>query len=431
MAKIHQKFDPKAAAKLAAGEHILYAAAPGLRLVASEGARRSWIYRYRDPVPRMTKNRKLVHPTKQTKLGQWPAMDWQAALAAWAAASGQRAAGSDPAALRKAAKDEAAAKAQALHDAAEKTVGWLVEQYLTRVVEPHRKEKGAAETRRMLTRAIARYRGIPARDLTREQAHQMIEAVADTAPRVAAMSRQALRAAWEHGRDRGAVEANPFAGRTVGGVFKAKRRDRYLTDEEAGQLLHWWQEPGSMSRTVTDILTLTLYLGLRSGEVCGIHADELVERAGVLWLDIPASRMKGGKAHSVPLVNGTAKKIIEARRRAGGYLFPATNGDGPVAQKIAGVEVYATSGRSKAPVYRHRKVCPVKEWAPHDLRRTARTMLSKLGAPFEIGEAILAHEMPKVAATYTVVGPQDPRKAEWLRKLGKHLDRLAAAALQK
>jgi integrase len=144
----------------------------------------------------------------------------------------------------------------------------------------------------------------------------------------------------------------------------------------------------------------------------------------VLWLEIPAERMKGGKPHSIPLV-GTAEEIVVARMPAeGGYLFPSRAANKPIQQKVLGVEVYASSGRSDAPAYKHRKVCPVPDWAPHDLRRTARTLLAELGCPFEVGEAILAHTLPGVSSVYNRAG-HEAAKVEWLTKLGAQLDDLA------
>jgi hypothetical protein len=216
------KFDAKSAREIEPGGFLSYAPAyPGLRLQAPQsGTWRAWTYRYRQ-----LGTGKL----RQVKLGVWPAMDWHRAIAAWVQARDERAGGTDPGAKAKAVKQDREQAAQAKQEATEQSVGWLVEEYLSGVVEPGRKPKGAAESRRMMTRAIAPYRGIPARELTHEQAHQMIRAIA-TAPRVAAMTRQELRACWEHGLSRRLVPANVFAGKTIGGRFKAVKRDRHLSD---------------------------------------------------------------------------------------------------------------------------------------------------------------------------------------------------------
>ena len=139
---------------------------------------------------------------------------------------------------------------------------------------------------------------------------------------------------------------------------------------------------------------------------------ELVERAGVLWVEIPAEQMKAGKAHSAPLV-GRAREIVEARMLTGSpFLFARRQREGDesraIEQKVLGVEVYAHAGRSKAAAYARRRMCPVRDWAPHDLRRTARTFLAELGCLFELGEAILAHTLPGVAGVYNRAGSIRP-----------------------
>ncbi|MHB1099263.1 MAG: tyrosine-type recombinase/integrase [Burkholderiales bacterium] len=289
-----------------------------------------------------------------------------------------------------------------------------------------RQAKGAAEARRMLERAIASNRALPVAGFTRLQAHDLIKSVAETAPRLGQMTRQELRACWEHAISVGRATDNPFLGRTLGAIPKIEKRQRVLKAEEVGALLRWMNEPGTYSRTVRDILELTLRTGLRTGEVCEIQSGELEYRDGVLWLDIPGSRMKAKRDHSTPLV-GRAREIVLARiPEAGGYLFPSRKGGKPVDQKILGVEVYSCSGQSQAKVYQYRKVCPVTGWAPHDLRRTARTLLSDLGCPYEIGEAILSHRLPGVAGDYNKATHMQAR-IEWLGRLGAHLDELMAA----
>ncbi|WP_245004746.1 LuxR C-terminal-related transcriptional regulator [Paraburkholderia sacchari] len=66
-------FDARVAARLPSGEPMSFEQLPGLRLQAS-ARRKSWTYRYKSPIDgRM----------RQFKLGEWPAMAFPAAIAAW------------------------------------------------------------------------------------------------------------------------------------------------------------------------------------------------------------------------------------------------------------------------------------------------------------------------------------------------------------
>jgi integrase len=415
-------FNANAAKQMKPGEHLTFSEQPGLRLVAS-ATKRSWVYRYAAPG--------TTGQMKQVKLGEWPALGFALAVAKWDAARTERGKGADPALQRRTAKQATAAARKATDRRTLQTCAKTVEQYLQEMVEPNRKPKGAAEARRMLERAIAPVADTLADDLTRVQTHELVLAIAATARRVASMTRQELRACWEHAISVGRLAgSNPFAGKSVGGKLTMQKRKRVLSLAEAGQLLRWMAEPRTYSRAVRDALELTLRTGLRSGEVCAIHTSELKERDGVLWLDIPGSRMKEGEAHSVPLIGRAAQIVKDRLPDAAGFIFPSRDAGKPIAQKVLGVEVFACSGRSKAKAYASRRVCPVGDWAPHDLRRTARTLLAEAGCPFEVGEAILAHALPGVAGTYNLA-EYAVAKIEWLTTLNQQLDRATSRSTAK
>ncbi len=435
---------------MAHGDELADPERPGLR-VRRVHDRRVFGYRYRNPVGAL----------RQVEVGVLGPKTLAQLHVEWERLRDVVRGGGDPRAQKKADKETKVREAKAAV-ARVLTVGDIVDQYLQEGVEKSRKAKGAAETRRLLEQLIRfgtwtaaqrerdktagrRRKALPkgvrdvadvsALEFTRQQAHELLVAFGESAPRAAAMARQELRGAWRYAIAAGRLigpspfekvpgaKLDEFGGR---GLVNSSKRERALSAEEAGALLRWMAEPGTYSRTVRDALELVVRTGLRSGEVCAIHSRELVRRDGVLWLDIPAARMKAGAAHSVPLV-GRAEQIVLARvPEKGGYLFAATSGDKAIEQKVLGVEVYACSGRSTAKAYAARKVCPVGDWTVHDLRRTARSLLAALGCPYEVGEAVLAHTLPGVHGVYNR-HDYAAAKVEWLAKLGQHLDKLAAA----
>lgn len=44
----------------------------------------------------------------------------------------------------------------------------------------------------------------------------------------------------------------------------------------------------------------------------------------------------------------------------------------------------------------------MEDWNPHDLRRTLRTNLSRLGCPADIAEAVLGHSKKGIEGTYNL-----------------------------
>jgi len=95
-------------------------------------------------------------------------------------------------------------------------------------------------------------------------------------------------------------------------------------------------------------------------------------------------------------------------------------------QKALGSAVHFYSKKSRTRPEVERERCPVDDWAPHDLRRTAATLLGDLGCPFEIIEALLAHQLPGVASRYQR-SKYATQKVEWLKKLNAHIDAIAAS----
>ena len=453
-AKLHGKALTLAILKaMQPGDELADPEHSGLRVrckAVGTGKQQIFFYRYRNSAGAL----------RQVEVGVLGPMPLTAIRDRWEKLKDEVRHGKDPREELKAAKALAANKHRA-EKVRQLTVGDVINQYLAESVEPSRKAKGAAETRRLLdqlirfaswvasqkarnTAAWQRRRGklpadladvadLPAVEFTRRRAHDLLLAFGTGAPRSAGMARQELRAAWDHAISADRLSGpNPFAKlRTkdsFGGaaLVASSKRERVLSKEEAGLLLRWMAEPRSYSRTVVDALELVLRTGLRSGEVVGIHTRELSRRDGVLWLNIPGGRMKGKEDHAVPLV-GRAEQILLARMpEQPGYLFPNKTGSAPIEQKVLGVEVYACSGRSKAKAYAARRHCPVADWAPHDLRRTARTLLAELGCPYEVGESILAHALPGVAGIYNRARFEEA-KVEWLTRLGEELDRLVGS----
>ena len=67
----------------------------------------------------------------------------------------------------------------------------------------------------------------------------------------------------------------------------------------------------------------------------------------------------------------------------------------------------------------------IEHWSPHDLRRTVRTGLARLGCPNEVGEAILGHSKKGIEGTYNL-HTYDKECRIWLQKWADYLDDLIA-----
>jgi integrase len=132
-------------------------------------------------------------------------------------------------------------------------------------------------------------------------------------------------------------------------------------------------------------LAFTILTGARTGEAIGAKWDE-IDLAAKVWT-IPASRMKAGKAHRVPLAPA-AVEILEqaAERRENDYVFPGARGAG--LSNMSFLMLLRRMGRGDLTAHGFRST--FRDWAAE-----------RTSFPREFAEQALAHTLPdKVEAAY-------------------------------
>ena len=214
-------------------------------------------------------------------------------------------------------------------------------------------------------------------------------------------------------------------GRTIDGVAMGTKK-RVLSEDEIGTLLRWLP---NLSLTVSDAITLYLWTGARGGEIVSMETHEIADEADGLWWTVPKEKTKNSwrsKAGDlrVPIV-GRAEAVARRRKEqaVNGFLFPTSTGE-MMKQTVISHGVYYHQPYCKQAPNHTRPRLPVTHWSPHDLRRTARTMLAALGCPHDVAEAVLGHIQPGVAGVYNR-HHYDRERREWLMRLGQYLDELA------
>jgi integrase len=158
----------------------------------------------------------------------------------------------------------------------------------------------------------------------------------------------------------GLVTSNPVTGLRKRTVEVA--RERVLSDEE---IRTFWQATGSSSPAFRDALRLILLTGQRPGECAGIRFEEVDLEAG-LWT-IPVGRTKNKSEHTIPLV-GHALEIVRtlAESKRVGHLIVTPRGRELNARNLAKAMEAMRKGLFTETV------------TPHDLRRTAATLMGRL-----------------------------------------------------
>ena len=424
-------FDARAAKALQPGGVIAVDGCPGLRLLATKFGK-TWTYRYKTPEGKL----------RQVALGPWPGLSLHDAMAAWMDARGKKAAGVDPAAQRRAARQ--AAKATPAPPKSY-TVALLVGDYIKGQLEVNRAKDGAAAARRALERMLAAEPELAATDankVTRAQCFDVLDARKAT-PMATAKLRSMLGSAWEFALDAGRLDGNTpnwwrqlmqgklkSKGKVMGGKHVGQSR-RALRNEEIAALLGWL---GNMHQIGRDAVVMYLWTCTRGSEIFAMRPGHVAKEGAVLWWTVPKELTKNARfAEAVDLrvpLFGRARQVVERRLASvgrSGFLFENGKGE-QYTQHAFSTYIYDLQPYSPKAKRRGSQATdmPVTNWTPHNLRRTGRTLLAALGCPREIAEAVVGHMPPAIEATYNVHS-YDAERVEWLQRLDAHLASLASA----
>jgi len=184
-------------------------------------------------------------------------------------------------------------------------------------------------------------------------------------------------------------------------IGQRRSDDRTLDDPE---IFAFWRAASRMPYPFGPLYRLLLLSGLRLNEVADAVWGEIDLTRGV-WT-VPAARMKGtngnARPHSVPLTAGILAVLSSLPRSNGGeYLFSTTSGESPVwvSDKVKR-RLDAAMLDELRELARKRGENPAEvnmpAWVNHDLRRTLRSRLLKLGVSADVAAAILAHSKPGI-----------------------------------
>ena len=143
---------------------------------------------------------------------------------------------------------------------------------------------------------------------------------------------------------------------------------------------------------------------------------------GDVWT-CPGARMKGKLDHAVPLTGPLLALIGErpkdAKRRP--FVFSTTGGRKPFSSYSKAKKAL---DREIAKLRKREGRLPMAPWTmQRDVRRTARTLMSRAGVPSEHGERVLAHAIPGVEGVYDRY-EYLAEKRDALQKLAALIDRI-------
>jgi integrase len=233
-------------------------------------------------------------------------------------------------------------------------------------------------------------------EVKRRDIVEMLDSVADKAgpvkaDKVLAHLRKAFN--WWAARD------DEFASPIVRGMARTKpkerARKRILTDEEIRDV---WKalETADVPTCYPAYIKMLLLTATRRNEAADMSSAEI---DGDVWT-IPGERYKNKLDHAVPMT-AQAKALIgskpEGFKGASWFVFSSTGGKKAFsgfskAKRELDIEIAKirkAEGREKMP-----------RWTLHDLRRTARSLMSRAKVPADHAERVIGHVIGGVRETY-------------------------------
>ena len=284
--------------------------------------------------------------------------------------------GIDPAAARALARSAAAA--------ATLTLAAVADRYLATKQTAHRPRTHEA-ARRYLTKHWGSLRDRPLDSIKRADVAARLHDLTKAHGRIAAArARSQLSALYAWAMKEGLCEANPVAS-TNAPDAGVKPRERVLSDAEIKSL---WA--ACRDDSFGKIVRLLLLTGARRDEIGSLRWDEVDLDAGTAI--IPGTRTKSHRTLTLPLA-GTALDILRSVPHIEGRIHVfgrhGANGFGGWSATMTDLRLRIAAITGRAP-----------DWTLHDLRRTMRSGLGRLGVPPHVAELVIGHARRGIEATY-------------------------------
>jgi integrase len=279
----------------------------------------------------------------------------------------------------------------------------VAENFIKRHVE-HEKLRTQPEIERVLRRYVyPKWQHRPFREIKRSDVAALLDQVVDEngarqTDMVLAVIRKLMN--WFATRD------DYYVSPVVRGMHRNKsdsrKRKRTLNDDEIRAV--WKAADGTFGA----LLKVALLTAQRRDKVATMKWTDIVD--GV-W-KIPSEKREKSNAGSLQLPQAVID-IIDAQPRLAGnpHVFSAGKGDGP----------FNSFSQRKEEL--DAKLPRMPGWVIHDLRRTARSLMSRADVRPDISERVLGHAIAGVEGVYDRHG-YGPEKAQALRQLAGLVERI-------
>ena len=389
----------------------------GLYLRVRSSGLKTWLYRYKNE-----------GKTKWLEIGVYPTVSLATARLEAHQAKAQRKIGSDPVTKKKI--QISAEKALTIKTNNRLNISELFTRW-EKLDLCNRKDKGQ-EIRRMFEKDILPIIGkMPAEDVKKAHIVKIIDLILErNANRMAKMMLGLLRQMFRFAQDKDIVEVDPTALIRKAKIGKPDvERDRALNQAEL-KVLFKKITTANLNLSTQLGLLITLSTGVRIGELLKAEWKN-IDLKKKIWV-IPTEDSKNGISLTIYLSNFSCKhfKSLLSINGTSRWCYPNTENNGHVSVKTITKQVSDRQLEDGATPLKNRSKnstglkLPGGKWTPHDLRRTAATLMTALGVSPDIADRCLNHKEPnRIRRTYQQHSYEVEKKAAWTI-LGESLDTL-------
>lgn len=368
--------------------------ARGLVLRVRPGGSRKWVFMYRDSAGAQRKfSVGDANPTTEARPDSLTLSEAQAKVRTY---RGEVERGEQPGATDTAKLIENTRQAPSLF-------GTVVDRYLAArnpdapIAKMRLRPRAHVECTRHLRVHLKPLHDLPIEGLTRKHIVPELERIAADAPSTADKVRSTLSAmfAW-------AIEREDYSGDNPVALIKPldeyKPRDRVLSDAELASV---WRAADPMT-PYGRIVRLLILTGQRRDEIGSLRWSEIeaINDPGRALVALPAERTKNGTPHKFPLSATALDVLALCRAQDREFVFSRTD---------AGFSAWSKN-KIKLDAAAAALTDFAGPWTLHDLRRTCRTGLSRLGVLPHTAEAVLNHLPPKIQRTYNLDGMEAAKR---------------------
>ena len=337
----------------------------GLGLKIRVSGTHSWVFCFR---PKGAGRRE---PSRTVTIGTWPRVVIEAARAKAMALAGEVAQGHDPAADLRGERTRE-----------KRVVSAVIEGYVASI--RRRKLVAANAIESGLKRELAPLAAREIDQLERADFVALIEGLENAGrPGSAGNLRKYCHSVLEWCLGQGIVRHNVLAGLRRPRVSRAERLEnrrtgRALSDDEIRAL---WSAAGDLG-PFGGLTRLGLLSGMRRGELAGLRWTDVRDDRIVLEAQVT----KMGVTHEIPMTT-TMRALINAQPRTSSRLvFPSPR----TGDEMEGWSKLAPRAVRESGV----------NFRLHDLRRTVRTLMSRLGVAEDVAELAIGHVRRGLAGIY-------------------------------